>query len=125
MKTLRRNRLLLGWFMAFLVAVLQVTPPAMAATFFWAPGGDSASSGDWNLGDLNWGLTVGTGGSAWTNGDIAVFGDSSNPATLTVSLTQSLTAGGLRFNTSENLLEGLDASKVLTLNGATPTIKIG
>ena len=81
---------------------------ANAADLTWDNG---AATGNWNTTDANF------TGVAWSNGNTAVFG---GPASSTVTLTAPISATGVTFNVTGDILTG----NTLTLTG-TPAISTG
>ena len=69
------------------------------------------ASGNWNTADTNW------TGAAWTNGNTAIFGGTPGS---TVTLTAPISATGVTFNVTGDILTG----NTLTLTG-TPAISTG
>ncbi|WP_395734757.1 PA14 domain-containing protein, partial [Prosthecobacter sp.] len=128
MKTLRHNRILLGWFMTVLVFVMQVATPLQSATIYWTTDGKISgefTSGTWDTTSTNWLATVptNTAGSqiAWNNlnGDIAAFLGAAN-----ISITTPITVGGLRFEADGTNIASSSAANTLTFTGASPSITI-
>jgi hypothetical protein len=138
MKTLRHNRILLGWFMTVLVFCLQVATPLQSGTFYWAPDLDGADvdffpdpqeGGNWDTTSLNWWDSTSydspVGGAAWDNGGnhTAVFGIGGVGPTL-VGITSPVTVGELVFDADGVVLNAASASDILTFAGGSPTITI-
>ena len=80
---------------------------ANAADLTWDNG---AATGNWNTTDANF-------GGLWTDGNTAVFG---GPASSTITLTEPISATGVTFNVTSDILTG----NTLTLTG-TPAISTG
>ncbi|MCX6839893.1 MAG: PA14 domain-containing protein [Verrucomicrobia bacterium] len=140
MKTLRHNRILLGWFMTVLVFVMQVATPLQSATFYWAPdigfGADPQEGGNWNTTGTNWWLgdndtsigstlTTPMGATTWSSpgNHTAVFGSAGVGPTL-VGITSPVTVGGLVFDANGVFLNAASATDSLTFAGGSPTITI-
>ena len=122
MKTLRRNRILIGWFMTLLVFTMQVATPLRGAIFYWAPGGIATGSGNWDTTSLFWGASPGTGGAVWQNG-------TSNTAVLTntanVRLTEAITLNALTFQASNAFVLAQSSTPgALNFGGTNPTITL-
>ena len=97
MRTLRRYRKPLGWFMCMLMAT-WLPGPARGATLSWVGG-----SGVWDTTSPNWN----PGLVAWTNGgDFAQYGGVPS----TVTLGEAITAGQLIYQVPSS-------AGVYTLNG--------
>ena len=144
MKTLRHNRILLGWFMTLLVFTMQVATPLQSATIYWTTDGTSNGqivSGTWNTTTANWMTTqpTTTAGTqvAWpnTNSSVALFGSAGNSTTQNITLGSAVTANGLQLlSTSGFVLKsgGTVASPTGSLTfvtnptgPVTPTITLG
>ncbi|MHB1083020.1 MAG: PA14 domain-containing protein, partial [Prosthecobacter sp.] len=128
MKTLRHNRILLGWFMTMLVFVMQVATPLQSATIYWTTDGTSSgefNGGNWDTSTANWKTTVpaGTPGGLvnWNNGngDTAVFLGATN-----ISLTAPIVLGGIEFDADGTSINATSAANSLTFVGSSPTITI-
>jgi hypothetical protein len=138
MKTLRHNRILLGWFMTVLVFVMQVATPLQSATFYWAPGGDAMNdSGSftpyyWDTTTNNWwdndtftdpaGLS---NNGLWVNGNTAFFGNGSS-APFSVELAAPITVDGitLKYDSGTTTLKSQSAAQTLTFSGPTANINL-
>jgi autotransporter-associated beta strand protein len=136
MKTLRHNRILLGWFMTALVFCLQVATPLRAATLYWAPVGtatnDSGSFYYWETTTNNWwdndtftdpaGLS---NNGLWVNGNTAFFGNGSS-APFSVELAAPITVDGitLKYDFGTTTLKSQSAAQTLTFSGPTANINL-
>jgi alpha-glucosidase len=114
---------------AWLMAVGTLAP---AATLTWDSNPTSASPGP-DYGSGNWGGTLdntnwwdGSANGPWNPGDIAVLGGNSSAAA-TVTLTNSVVAGGLIFSNTGSGAYALGAgsgSPTLSFSGAGPVIEL-
>ena len=140
MKTLRHNRILLGWFMTVLVFAMQVATPLRSATIYWdttgVNGGGQTTSGTWDTTTANWvpnapNATAQTQ-AAWVNSNasIADFGLTGSSTSQTITLGTAVTTNGLQLDNTFGFSltsAGTVASPtgVLTFAGTSPTISIG
>lgn len=102
----RFTQSLAGAVLLVLLTLFAVVANAVDQT--WDNG---AATGNWNTTDANF------TGVVWTNGNTAVFG---GPASSTVTLTAPISATGVTFNVTGDILTG----NTLTLTG-TPAISTG
>ncbi|HBJ86830.1 MAG TPA: hypothetical protein DDZ88_23830, partial [Verrucomicrobiales bacterium] len=146
MKTLRRHRLFLGWFMTLIMVIAQPATSLRGATFLWAPHdgnlpdsegktyGSTLEGGNWNTFATNWHDVDGffdpnmpdmEFAQGWDNfgQHTAVFGyNGSGPSS--VFIDEPINLGGLVFDASGVTLTASSEIGTLTFEGLTPTITI-
>ncbi len=92
----------LGLLVAAVTAV-SIGSMASASDLIWLPGGVDGS-GNWNTSDSNWFDPMTSSNTTWTNGNNAVFGNTSSGATGATSqfvdLSEAITVQDLTLNTA-------------------------
>ncbi|MEZ5387072.1 MAG: hypothetical protein R3F13_16310 [Prosthecobacter sp.] len=117
MKTLRQHRLLLGWFMTFLMIFVQPAASLQGATFLWAPGGNPGNTGSWDTTTSNWS----GGGSTWVNANDSVAQFTAGP---NVTVNEAITLNKIDFNSAGEQFFFMQGSGSLNFAGASPSIVI-
>ncbi|WP_395719769.1 autotransporter-associated beta strand repeat-containing protein, partial [Prosthecobacter sp.] len=121
MKTLRKHRQLLGWFMACLM-VCYLPGPVLGATLTWDSTGNATvgtdGDGTWDLTNTNW-ADDGVANFIWNNltPDDAIFGSGGTGGVIT--LGANITVGTLTFNSVAATTYTISptAAETLTING--------
>lgn len=108
--------------------VAWVARPARAADVTWdaSPGtmGVQAGGGFWSTSIANWTIDSGSTNIPWTNGpNIAVFTAGESGTSASITLSEAITAGGLRFDVAGYIID--DGANALTLDlgdNTTPSV---